>query len=70
MSQHVGTTRTHCDDLEAMLREIGMVLMSCDTEGILTSSRQSNRRDWLTELVRTPGLVRRGLVAACEQWKS
>jgi HD-GYP domain-containing protein (c-di-GMP phosphodiesterase class II) len=70
VSQHVGTTRTHCDDLEAMLREIGMVLMSCDTEGALTSSRQSNRRDWLTELVRTPGLVRRGLVAACEQWKS
>lgn len=68
MSQQVGTIRTHCDDLEAMLREIGMVLISCDTEGTLSACRQSNRRDWLTELVRTPGLVRRGLVAACEQW--
>ena len=68
MSQQAGTTRTHCDDLESMLREIGMVLMSCDTEGTLAASRKSNRRDWLTELIRTPGIVRRGLLAACEQW--
>jgi len=60
--------RTHCDDLEAMLREIGMVLLSCDMGGGLTPSRQTARRDWLTELVRTPGIVRRGLTVACEQW--
>ncbi|MDP7574325.1 MAG: hypothetical protein QF723_04375, partial [Phycisphaerales bacterium] len=60
--------RTHCDDLEAMLREIGMVLCSCDLSGVLAPSRQTTRRDWLTELVRTPGLVRRGFKDACEQW--
>jgi HD-GYP domain-containing protein (c-di-GMP phosphodiesterase class II) len=65
---HASGTRTHCDDLEAMLREIGMVLLSCDMSGVLATSRKTARRDWLTELVRAPRVVRRGLALACEQW--
>jgi HD-GYP domain-containing protein (c-di-GMP phosphodiesterase class II) len=60
--------RTHCDDLEAMLREIGMVLCSCGTSGELAPSRRTTRCDWLTDLVRTPGIVRRGIEDACAVW--
>ncbi len=62
--------RTHCDDLEAMLREIGLVLMSCDLEGTLTSQHGKGRGDWLTELVRTPAIVRRALAEVAATWKS
>ncbi len=63
------TVRTHCDDLEAMLREIGLVLMSCDLDGSLSLHHAKGRRDWLTELVRTPAIVQRSLVEAASGWR-
>ncbi|MDP7029538.1 MAG: HD domain-containing protein [Phycisphaerales bacterium] len=61
--------RTHCDDLEAMLREIGLVLMSCDLDGTLSAQHAKGRRDWLTELVRTPVIIRRALAEAAIGWR-
>ena len=62
-------TRTHCDDLEAMLREIGLVLFACDLDGMPTMARADGRRDWLTELIRTPAIVQRAISDASSKWR-
>ena len=68
----VGTgqaVRMHCEDLATMLRELGLVLFACDLEGHLTESRSPVQRDWLSELVKSPRIVRRSLSKAAERWR-
>ena len=61
--------RTHCDDLETMLRELGLVLAACDLDAKSIGPRSAHaRRDWLTDLIRTPAIVQHGLQQAIPVW--
>ena len=61
--------RMHCEDLATMLRELGLVLFACDLKGCPTESRTGGQRDWLSELVKSPRIVRRALERAAESWR-
>ena len=58
--------RTHCSELQTMLRELGLLLVSCSADGALTSRRSD--RDWLADLLQAPTLVKRSLMEAASAW--
>jgi len=52
-----------------MLRELGLVLSACDLEARPVGSRsRATRRDWLTDLIRMPAIVQKGVRDLVETW--
>jgi len=59
--------RTHCSELQSLLRDLGLILVSCSVDGQLTSRR--SERDWLADLLQSPTIIRRALAQAADNWQ-
>ncbi|MDG2292615.1 MAG: HD domain-containing phosphohydrolase, partial [Phycisphaerales bacterium] len=56
------------DELSARVREAGMLLVSCDMNGVMSSPRGDG--DWLSALLERPAIIRTGLAQAAAHWAS